>query len=76
MFKLLDAQSGDPIGEISQEQIDFLRDQLEEETSEDQDYYINGMTIDLLESSGADADLIALLRSALGEQEDMDVRWE
>ena len=76
MFKLLDAQSGDPLGEISQEQIDFLRAQLEEETAEDQDYYINGMTIDVLESNGGDAGLITLLRSALGEKEDIDIRWE
>lgn len=76
MFKLLNAQNGNPIGEISQEQIDFLRAQLEEETAADQDYYINGMTIDLLASKGGDAGLIALLRSALGEKEDMDIRWE
>lgn len=51
-------------------------DILEEETDEDRDYYINRDTIDLLESSGADAEVVTLLRQALGGREEMDVRWE
>lgn len=76
MFNLYNAQNGERIGEISEEQITFLRSQLEEEDSSDQDYYINPITIDLLESKGGSGDLIALLRRALGDKEDMDIRWE
>ena len=49
---------------------------LEEESEEDQDYYINQVTVDWLESQGADHELIALLRDALGELDEMDIRWE
>ncbi len=76
MYNLFNAQSGALLGEISEEQISFLRSQLEEESEEDADYYINGITIDLLEANGADGALIRLLRKALGDNEDMDIRWE
>lgn len=76
MYNLFNAQSGALLGEISEEQISFLRSQLEEESEADADYYINGITIDLLEANGADGALIRLLRKALGDNEDMDIRWE
>lgn len=75
-MKLFDAQSGNYLGEVSQLQIAFLRAQLEEESNEDQDYYINLDTLDLFETRGADPTLLALLRQALGDREDMDIRWE
>lgn len=76
MIQLFDARSGTPIGDISTEQLAFMQAQLEEESTEDQDYYINGATLDLFESRGADPALVTLLRQALGAQEDMDIRWE
>lgn len=76
MYKLFNAQSGALLGEISEEQIHFLRSQLEEESEADADYYINGITIDMLEAQGADEALVRLLRKALGDNEDMDIRWE
>ena len=76
MYNLFNAQSGALLGEISEEQISFLRSQLEEESEADADYYINGITLDMLEANGADEALIGLLRKALGDNEDMDIRWE
>ena len=75
MAKLIDAESGAVIGEISDDQLDFLIDQLEEEDREDQDYYLDLETIDLLEENGADDSLITLLRKVLGSSEGIDVRW-
>lgn len=75
MAKLYDVQSGDLIGTISAAQLQFLIDQLEEEDSEDQDYYVDATTLDWFEEHGADPALMALLRSALGAREGMDVRW-
>lgn len=76
MIRLLDAQSGAALGTISEEQLAFLRAQLEEEGGDDQDYYLNPATLDLFEQQGADPALLALLRQALGDREDMDIRWE
>lgn len=76
MIQLFDARSGAHIGDVSEEHLTFMHNQLEEESVEDQDYYINGPTLDLFESRGADPVLVTLLRQALGTREDMDIRWE
>lgn len=76
MITLYDAETSRPIGTISESQLRFLINQLEEETTEDRDYYIDAATIDLLEEDGADAPLLKLLRDALGSREGMEVRWE
>jgi hypothetical protein len=75
MVQLYDVETSTPIGTISDSQLRFLVNQLEEESLEDQDYYIDGATIDLLEQDGADAPLLKLLRDALGSKEGMEIRW-
>jgi processive 1,2-diacylglycerol beta-glucosyltransferase len=50
-------------------------DELEEESSTDRDYFINIETVDMLEEDGADPALLALLRDALAEREEMEIRW-
>lgn len=75
MIELRDKDSGDAVGTISEQQLQFLVDQLEEESSEDRDYYINADTIEMFEEAGADRDLVAALRQALGGREEMEIRW-
>ncbi len=75
MVKIYDEATGTVYGTISEAQLQFLVDQLEEESLEDTDYYINEATLDLLEAEGADAGLLTVLRNALGDREDMDIRW-
>ncbi|HSN89452.1 MAG TPA: galactosyldiacylglycerol synthase, partial [Thermoanaerobaculia bacterium] len=70
-----DKASGAEIGTVSEEQLRILFDQLEEESASDDDYYINRETVYMLEQEGADAGLIGLLRQAMGERDDMDIRW-
>jgi K+-sensing histidine kinase KdpD len=65
-----------PIGSITEAQLQFLVDQLEEESAEDTDYYLTRDTLDLLAADGADPALLDLLRGALGERADMEIRWE
>jgi hypothetical protein len=76
MIVLYDIESGAQIGTINAEQYSFLSTYLEEESPEDQDYYINEATIDLLVSEGADPALIDLLRRAMGTRTEMEIRWE
>ena len=76
MPKLYDATTGAELGEITDEQLEFLQDQLEEESPEDQDYYLNQETLDYFAEQGADAALIALLRAALSGREEIDIRWD
>jgi hypothetical protein len=64
------------IGVISDTQLAFLVEQLEEEHDEDQDYYIDRETLELLSDNGAEPELVALLEKAIGDDEEMDIAWE
>lgn len=75
MVQLYRADGGRPIGSITEEQLQFLIDALEEESSTDKDYYLTGATIDMLEDDGAEPELVALLREAIGERESIEIRW-
>ena len=75
MINLHDKNTQQLIGEISEEQLQFLIDELVEEDSTDQDYYINRDQLDQLEKKGGDEALIQMLRAALVTKEDMDIIW-
>ncbi len=76
MPNLYDAESGTLLGTITSAQLAFLIAQLEEEDSEDQDYYIDRATLTWFEEQDADAALMTLLWGALGDREGMDIRWQ
>ncbi len=75
MIKLYDLSTNALIGEVTEAQFQFLLDNLEEESPDDQDYYLNQATLDMLEGAGGDPDLMAILRQGMGNREDMDIRW-
>jgi hypothetical protein len=75
MIELRDKDTGAFLGSITEAQLQFLIDQMEEEDSEDTDYYINQPTIELFEQNGADPQLVDILRTALLSRNDMEVRW-
>jgi hypothetical protein len=75
VIEIRDKETGKPLGTISEEQLQFLIDNLEEEYAEDMDYYINAATLDMFEERGIDAGLLKLLRDALGIREDMEIVW-
>jgi len=76
VIELFDNDTGAPLGAITDAQLQFLIDQLEEESADDTDYYISRDTLDIFEEQGADPALLSLLRSALGARDDMEIRWE
>ena len=76
MVKLYKSATGALIGTISDEDLTFMQGDLEEESLEDTEYYINQATVDWFETQGADPALVALLRKSLGSNDDMDIRWE
>lgn len=75
MIKLYNNETEELIGTISEAQLQFLEDQLEEESLEDQDYEIEAMTLAYFEEQGIDPQLLGLLRQALGEKEQLIIRW-
>lgn len=76
MITLRNKENNQSIGKIREDQLQFLIDQLEEEDSKDQDYYVNRDTLELLKENGADSQLIKMLTEALGNNDDLDVIWD
>lgn len=76
MVNLFDAASGARIGRITEAQLQALVSWMEEESTEDRDYYVSTDTLDMMEQSGIDPTLVAVLRQALGDRDDMDIRYE
>jgi len=74
MVDLYNAETNQLLGTVSDADLQVLADALEEESSEDRDYYINADTIDLLADKGSDQ-LVELLRGALGTGEGVEIRW-
>ena len=76
MVELRDKETGRVLGSISDEQLQFLIDQLEEESTADTDYYIDAATLDLFAENSIDPGLLTMLRSALGDREGMEIEWK
>jgi len=76
MIHLLNKKTGAIIAEITGQQLQFLVDQLEEESLEDQDYAITNMTLDYFVELNADPLLVDLLRTALGNQDELVILWQ
>jgi hypothetical protein len=76
MPRLILKDSNRSLGAISDADVKVLIDQLEEEDMADDDYFIDGATVSILESAGASSTLVALLLAAIGDSEGIDVRWE
>ncbi len=75
MITLRDKDTGVDVGTITEADLSMLVDSLEEESRTDTDYYVEAGTIDLLEQEGASAELLALLRHALGTKEGVELEW-
>ena len=75
MVFIYDKATSDLIGEIEKQDLQFLIDQMEEESMKDQDYSITKMEISYFSENGASENLIALLRKALGDQDEVIILW-
>ncbi len=64
------------IGDISDEELQFLIDNLEEEGLEDTDYDLNRLTLEYLRGNGLSPRLAQLLEGALGDQDDTEIVYE
>ncbi len=76
MARLVRLDTGDEIGTITDNQLSFLVEQLEEENDDDKDYFIDRDTLELLSDNGADPELLALLEKGMGDDDEMDIAWE
>ena len=77
MPRLYRVDNDKTLGQLTPVQLQFLVDMLEEEGEDDQDYFIDQDTLELFSDNGCDAELLAMLESALEDGEDgADIAWE
>jgi processive 1,2-diacylglycerol beta-glucosyltransferase len=76
MIDIYDNDTNTLIGSITEPDLEHLVDVLEEESEGDQDYYIDRATIDLLGDGRATDHFLNMLRTALGDREGIEIRWE
>ena len=73
--RISEKDTGYSLGEISDEDFALLTGHMEEESSTDNDYFVETLAIDNLEEQGASPEFIALLRKAVGTSEGLDLVW-
>ena len=77
MIDLYNADTNTLRGEITEQDLKVLVDSLEEESDEDQDYYITPDTLDVIGENGRATDhLLGLLRKAIGSSDGVEIRWQ
>jgi hypothetical protein len=76
MIDIYNQATNQRLGSITEADLQVLQDALEEESSEDQDYYIDTATIDVIADGRATEHLVNVLRAAVGTSPGVDIRWE
>jgi hypothetical protein len=76
MVKLYNNDTGQYLGRIADEDLQFLIDNLEEESLTDTDYYINRETLELLKEKGMSEDFAKLIENAMGGGDEIEIRYE
>lgn len=64
------------IGEIADDQLAIIVKQLEDEHDQDDEYFIDQDTLELLSDNNVDPEVIAKLEKALGDDDDMTIAWD
>ena len=75
MIPLYDSVSGAAAGRITDKQLQALMSWMEEESTEDREYYLTAEDCDLMADQGLDPTLVEVLRAALRGRDEMDLRW-
>ena len=76
MIRLFDNDNDQEIGQITEAQLDFLQEQLIEETLDSTTFSLAPATVDSLAMNGGDPEVVVLLRKAIGSRNSMELRFE
>jgi len=76
MIDVYNNDTNELAGTITEADLKVLADHLEEESSEDQDYWIDRATLDVIGDGQATEHLMGVLRKALGTAEGVEIRWQ
>ena len=76
MIRLSNKDTGADIGEISEEELQILVAALQEQNSQDQNYWIDHATVDMIEIDHLNAgSLITVLRAAIGDSDGVEIQY-
>jgi len=64
------------IGSITEAELQVLADDLEATSTDDQDYFIDQATIELMADGRATDHLVELLRKAVGSSDGVEIQWK
>jgi hypothetical protein len=74
--ELPDTYKREILGSLTEDQLDFLIDNLEEEFEEDMEYFLDSHALEYLKDQNADKSVLALLEKALtGYQDGVDILY-
>ena len=76
MIDIYTNETDELVGTVTEADLKVLADHLEEESSEDQDYFIDAATIDVIGDGQATEHLLMILRKALGTSDGVEIRWQ
>jgi hypothetical protein len=76
MIDVFNNVTNELVGSITEADLKVLMDHLEEESQDDQDYYIDQATLDVIGDGQATEHLMSVLRKALGAAESVEIRWK
>lgn len=76
MIDLYIKGSNEILGSITETELQYLEDSLEETSDEDRDYFVDQATIDLLADGRATDHLVHLLKKAVGSGAGVEIEWK
>jgi hypothetical protein len=76
MIDIYNNETNELVGTITEADLKVLADHLEEESAEDQDYYLDEATLDVIGDGAATEHLMTVLRKALGSADSVEIRWQ
>jgi hypothetical protein len=67
----------EPLGSITEDQLEFLIENLEKEFEQDEECFLSPETFNYLKEQGADSELVAILEKAMdGNQEGVEIFYD
>ncbi len=76
MIDLYNTATNQLLGSITEADLQVLIDALEEESSKDQDYYIDKATLEFIADGRPSDHLLGILRGALASSDSVEIRWQ
>ncbi|HET9369328.1 MAG TPA: zinc ribbon domain-containing protein [Vicinamibacterales bacterium] len=73
--ELFESDTDLTVGHITEEQLEWLSEQLDEDAVRDREFVLDPALISSYEAAGAEPGLVAALRRALGSRREVRLRW-